>query len=263
MRETAKHVLAALAVSACVGGLVLLVFSWRSNALRTLDTHWEAGALDPFAEVATAAGIDSPSLHRARAREALEHGDAATAVLELFAASALDDTLSGRAQLLTDLSVTQESLGLTKTLFDGTWFRFTFLQSNRVSWWLFATAFWMAAIAAFARWYRPDRFPAINASLGALVALLVVAGLGIRTVGRMAPPYAVLLGPGTVPLFRTAAAVASPNDASGRLAELPAGTLVTLSEGSDGNGTIIQLVEPFGGWIQRHRARPTPIGVRN
>jgi hypothetical protein len=90
--------------------------------------------------------------------------------------------------------------------------------------------------------------------------VVAAAGLVVVLLGLVTPPYAVLEGPGTVPLYRTANAVAEPNDASERLAELPAGTLVTLGETS---GNAIRLVEPFGGWVPRDRTRPVTLRATN
>jgi hypothetical protein len=249
-------------VAAGVGAAVALAASLRPREAAELDRHWEAGALEAFARTADAAGLGSPSLHRALAAQALERGDVATSVRELFSATADDDTFFGRSRLLDDLAVTQESLGLTKTIFDGAMFRAAFLRGGRWIAWLFAAAAWILVVAGFARWYAPARAEKLFVpSIYAAVALALVAA-GSLGLGRLAPPYAVLAGPGAVPLFRSAQAVQAPNDASGRLAELPAGTIVAIDDSSADPGAT-RLVEPFGGWIPKERATPVRIGVRN
>lgn len=264
MRETAKPRLkawtCAAAAALLVAGAVALVASWRPRGSAELDRLWNAASIADFESAAKQKGIESPSLHRWRAQVALERGDMATSVRELFTASAFDDSLSGRTQLLSDLAVTQEALGLTKTIFDGTLFRFVFVGAERWSLWLFAAAFWICVLLAFARWYAPNRSRGKIVPTIALASLLTLLGSVGLVVDRAAPPYAVLTGPGTVPLFRSPEALANPNDASGRLAELPAGTLVSVGETTD---TGVRLVEPFGGWVAKDRSVPAEAGVRN
>ena len=262
MRETAKHWLVAVAVAVVCGGVVAAVVSLRPQGAEGLDGHWATGNVGAFADAAKASGIESPSLYRWRASQALERGDVTASVRELFAATAIDDTFPGRSQLLEDLAVTQQSLGLTKTIFDSAFFRVAFLRAGRWSWWLFATAAWLLLLAAFARWYRPTLVTGRLAPfVTAAAALVIIAGAGLG-LGQLTPPYAVLTGPGAVSLFRNAAAIQQPNDASGRLAELPTGTLVTLGD-TEGDDTAVRLIEPFGGWIPANRSEPMQIGVKN
>lgn len=260
VRETVKHGSLALGIAAAVGAAVFVVASMRPRDAALLDGHWHRDALEAFAQAAESARVRTPSLHRWKAQVALERGDAASGVRELFAAAALDDTVSGRLRLLADLALTQESLGLTKTLFDGTWFRLAFVRTDRWAWWAFAVAAWLGVLLAFLRWYRPAAFLRWRGPVLAAAPAVAAAGLVVVLLGLVTPPYAVLEGPGTVPLYRTANAVAEPNDASGRLAELPAGTLVTLGETS---GNAIRLVEPFGGWVPRDRTRPVTLRATN
>lgn len=256
MRETAKSWLVAAAAALLVGGTVALAASLRPHGAAELDRLWAADDLTAFGTKAKELGVESPSLYRARAQAALEKGDVSASVRELFAASAVDDSLSGRTQLLSDLAVTQEALGLTKTIFDGTLFRLVFIGTERWSLWFFVAAFWLAVLAGFGRWYAPTAFRRKTLPFAGAVAFALVLGAGGIVLDRAAPPYAILAGPGTVPLFRSPEALENPNDASGRLAELPAGTLVSLGEST---ATAARLVEPFGGWVTKDRAVPTRV----
>jgi hypothetical protein len=213
-----------------------------SQGLAALRSHDSARAIDLFTSFlreTEGAGDSSPEAHHNLALALWEKGDHGAAVFHFLRAATLTGSPWQALRSLELLDGIQRELGIHDGVTDHTFFQIFLLGTPSLALVIFCIGFWSFLTLILWHWYH---WPGFHAkSLFAIPVVLLLLSFSLRYSHDHLFQYGVLGNGDEVPLYRAAG-----DPVEKKLADLPAGTIVTWGKSEHG---FIEISYPVVGWV--------------